>query len=926
MVKVTKKFLEEKLQELKEDGIPEDLIDKIRDKIKDEDLEEEQLEYFLNKIFINYTNAIVEASEPVGTVAAQSIGEPGTQMSIPGTEKVIIKEGNYTKILNIGDFIDELMSNAEILEHVGDCEVLNLDSKEIKVPCLGQDEKIHWGRIQQVSRHPAKREILRIKTRSGRSIEATLSHSFLMRKNNKIIPVEGRTLKIGDRIPLIKNLPTEDPIDFMDIKQYVSKKEAWFGSELNAVKESKDWMGRNRKEEFNIEYTIPVGVNGLLKALKTGKNDLLQDSQIYPKTCSNPNIVIPDKLPLNFSFGWIMGAYLSEGTNAGNFIALTNIDENFKKRVLDFANSYSISWSLKEEKGEFGPNSSIILSSSLLGTIFKRLCGKGARNKFIPSWALNAPDDFIAGLLQAYFDGDGNFSAERMQIRASTSSKELRDGICLLLSRFGIIASKYKEKNCYCLRISGKYAPTYKKKIGSIISEKNIILNKIVERELSKDSSRDSLDIIPGFGKVLNNLYMKLKIDAHSALAASIKKYTRKQKIRRQTLHRYIKIFERRAKEEGIDISEELNILHKALQSDIIWDEIISIRLIKSPTPYLYDFSIENHENFTTAEGLITHNTLRTFHYAGVEEFSVTQGLPRLIEIVDARRFPSTPQMTIYLEEPYNKSEEEAIKVHNRIEQIRIEQITSDADIDFVNWNIVVNLIPELCEKKGINVDEIPEILKRYKKKGTIKREKNSIIIDPGIEDLQSLQKLREKILKKVIKGIRGIKRGLLTPTEDGNEWVIKTEGTNLQGAIQIEGVDPTRTISNHLHEVEKLFGIEAARNLIIIESQKVLEQQGLDVDLRHLLILADLMCSTGTIQSIGRHGISGSKSSVFARAAFEVTVNQLLDAGLYGEEERLLGIPENVIVGQVSPIGTGSVHIMFDLDKNLELIKSRKK
>jgi len=319
-----------------------------------------------------------------------------------------------------------------------------------------------------------------------------------------------------------------------------------------------------------------------------------------------------------------------------------------------------------------------------------------------------------------------------------------------------------------------------------------------------------------------------------------------------------------------------------------------------------------------------TQMTLRTFHYAGVEEFSVTQGLPRLIEIVDARRFPSTPQMTVYLEKPYNQSEEEAIKVHNRIEQIRIEQITSDVDLDFVNWTIVINLIPEICEKKGIDIDEIPEVLKRYKKKGSIRRDKNSIIVDPGIED-QSLQKLREKILKKVVKGIRGVKRGLLTPQDDKKEWVIKTEGTNLQGAIQIEGVDPSRTVSNHLHEVEKLYGIEAARSLIIYEAEKVLEQQGLDVDLRHLLILADLMCSTGTIQSIGRHGISGSKSSVFARAAFEVTVNQLLDAGLYGEEERFLGIPENVIVGQVGPIGTGRVHIMFDLDKNLKIIEERK-
>jgi DNA-directed RNA polymerase subunit A" len=321
-----------------------------------------------------------------------------------------------------------------------------------------------------------------------------------------------------------------------------------------------------------------------------------------------------------------------------------------------------------------------------------------------------------------------------------------------------------------------------------------------------------------------------------------------------------------------------------------------------------------------------TQMTLRTFHYAGVEEFSVTQGLPRLIEIVDARRFPSTPQMEIYLDSPYNESEEKAIEVHNRIEQIRIEQITHDVDLDFVNWNIVINLIPEICEKKGIDINEIPEILKRYKKKGTIKREGNSIIIDPGIEDLQSLQKLREKILKKVVKGIRGVKRGLLTPSDDDNEWIIKTEGTNMQSVIQIEGVDVTKTVSNHIHEIEKLYGIEAARQMIIKESQKVLEQQGLDVDLRHLLILADLMCYSGSIQSIGRHGISGSKSSVFARAAFEVTVNQLLDAGLYGEEERLLGIPENVIVGQISPIGSGRVSVMFDLDANLDILKKKKK
>ncbi|MHA1670333.1 MAG: DNA-directed RNA polymerase subunit A'' [Promethearchaeota archaeon] len=396
-----------------------------------------------------------------------------------------------------------------------------------------------------------------------------------------------------------------------------------------------------------------------------------------------------------------------------------------------------------------------------------------------------------------------------------------------------------------------------------------------------------------------------------------------------------VKITKKYLEEKLTDLSKDdipqdlIEKIRNKLQDEVLEEEQLEYLLNKIYINY-NNAGVETSEPVGTVAAQSigepgTQMTLRTFHYAGVEEFSVTQGLPRLIEIVDARRFPSTPMMEIYLEKPYNETEAKAIEVHNRIEQIRIEQIASDVDLDFIDWKIIIHLIPDICDKKNIDIDKIPEILKRYKKKGTIVREGNSIIIDPGIEDLQSLQKLREKILKKVVKGVRGIKRGLLTPSDDNKEWVIKTEGTNLPSVVQIEGVDASRTVSNHIHEIEKLYGIEAARGLIIKEARKVLEQQGLDVDLRHLLILSDLMTVDGMIQSIGRHGISGSKSSVFARAAFEVTVNQLLDAGLYGEEERLLGIPENVIVGQVCPIGSGRINIQFDIDRNLEILEQKK-
>lgn len=112
-----------------------------------------------------------------------------------------------------------------------------------------------------------------------------------------------------------------------------------------------------------------------------------------------------------------------------------------------------------------------------------------------------------------------------------------------------------------------------------------------------------------------------------------------------------------------------------------------------------------------------TQMTLRTFHYAGVAEFSVTQGLPRLIELVDARRFPSTPIMKIFLEEEYAHDEQKAKEVHNRIEQIRIENMTYDVDLNFIEWRIHINLIPEILKRKNISIDDIPKVLKRYKKK-----------------------------------------------------------------------------------------------------------------------------------------------------------------------------------------------------------------
>jgi len=313
-----------------------------------------------------------------------------------------------------------------------------------------------------------------------------------------------------------------------------------------------------------------------------------------------------------------------------------------------------------------------------------------------------------------------------------------------------------------------------------------------------------------------------------------------------------------------------------------------------------------------------TQMTLRTFHYAGVAELNVTLGLPRLIEIVDARRNPSTPMMTIYLEEEYSHSEEKAREIAQKIEMTKIENVARNVEIDLVNRRILIVLDPELVRNKGVKVEEVAERLKKLKK-GEVVVEDNIIYVERKTEKLPELQRLLEKIRNLQIKGIKGITRVIIRKIKETNEYVLYTEGSNLAEVIKVPGVDFTRTKTNNIHEIAEVLGIEAARNIIIEEAIGVLEEQGLDVDIRHIMLVADLMTATGEVKQIGRHGVSGEKPSVFARAAFEVTVKHLLEASLRGEQDVLRGVAENVIIGQEIPLGTGSLELLMYTLKHKE-------
>ena len=299
-----------------------------------------------------------------------------------------------------------------------------------------------------------------------------------------------------------------------------------------------------------------------------------------------------------------------------------------------------------------------------------------------------------------------------------------------------------------------------------------------------------------------------------------------------------------------------------------------------------------------------TQMTLRTFHYAGVKEQNVTLGLPRLIEIVDARRIPSTPIMTIYLMGEYKKSREGAEEIARNMIYTPLEALASAIYEDALKEEIVVELYKPMMKDRAITIDELKERLQLQN--ATIRVKEDLVYIKP--KKAEQLKRMVSKIPAVHVKGVPDIKRVLVT--EESGEWVIRTDGSNLSKVLEMQGVDTSRTTTNNIHEIAKTLGVEASRNALINEAKGVLEDQGLDVDVRHVMLVADMMTTTGEVQQIGRHGISGKKASVLARAAFEITVPNIVEAAVKGESDPLAGVTENVIVGQSIPIGTGLVEL----------------
>lgn len=300
-----------------------------------------------------------------------------------------------------------------------------------------------------------------------------------------------------------------------------------------------------------------------------------------------------------------------------------------------------------------------------------------------------------------------------------------------------------------------------------------------------------------------------------------------------------------------------------------------------------------------------TQMTLNTFHFAGVAEMNITMGLPRIIEILDGRGSVKTPMMEIYLNPPYSKGKD-IRDLALSIKETLLQEVVSEFLVNIADLLIESKLDTEKMKELGITESLVTNSIKNGLKGYNIRTTKESIVLKSKTkeESINQIYLDKEKMKKIHLKGVKGIYQVL--PVRRGEEYIIITSGTNLKEILELDYVDSTRTTTNDIFEIQKILGIEAARQSIINEVFKVIESQGLDVDIRHIMLVADTMCNSGEVKGITRYGVVSEKSSVLARASFETPIRHIVSAALIGEEDKLTSVVENVMLNQPVPVGTG--------------------
>lgn len=428
---------------------------------------------------------------------------------------ILILEDGKPKVVEIGPWIDgHMMNKKDKIQKKEELqtELLELDN-EVMIPNMTSKGEMLWSKMKYVTRHDPDKELYEVTTMSGRKVIVTQYDSMLIwdTKKEEFLKKPTTEIQIGEFTAVTsKFLAPPVTVKHVNLADYLPKNKFLYGTDFWKAEEMmkyamekriqipRGWWTQNNGKEFILPYPSKarfqrVMIRSDLNAIKIG---CIYNYDAQRGVCS-----IPETFTLDKDFGTFIGLYLAEGcchAKSGS-VSIANVDENVKKFVRMWFDKYGIThWEetrkmeLKNKKKEVvstGTTSSIQGHSTMLAKFLDKWVGHGASNKFVPNEAYAAPDEFILGLLNGYFAGDGSVS--KNCISSSSTSEILSMGIAHLCSRFGTFAKKscvLQKKNnigsenilpSYKLDIRSCFAERIRDKLDFMIDYKNKALKKM---------------------------------------------------------------------------------------------------------------------------------------------------------------------------------------------------------------------------------------------------------------------------------------------------------------------------------------------------------------------------------------------------------------------------------------------------------------
>jgi intein/homing endonuclease len=902
-----------------------------------------------------------------------------TLNSVEWNTPLLLSINNELVQIEIGRYIDEMLKtidNKDIEKHPNDTLLGWIKNDDVKILSCDKYGKIRWEKVEAVTRHPPQNEdgtntLLKVTTRSGRSVIATKAKSFLKRVGNEIVQVNGSDIKVGDFLPVSRILPIEKDMkcSVLDVSKYLPKSEWLFMSEVQKAltclkQEGRHWWKKNKGKYFELPYSRSDAFRETF--LDNKSKQVFVEGCVYPKKTTLTVSTIPEEIPLDEEFGFLVGAYLSEGGCTETQLMISNIDEDFLEIIRRNCAKFNLNYHMDVRHINNGLSKTLRIHSTVMTKLFSKAFGKGSSNKKIPAWVLSAPHEFIVGLMNGYFSGDGTlgkvgeYIKTRNTISATSTSKSMLETLQQLLLRYDITSwisfhdtKKYEQKrtnftsvqDAWKLNISCGNTKKFAQVFKFIIKAKQIKLENL--QCVNEVYEYSKFDIVPDVK--LTKKFMK---SIHRDKVANlITKTTDKDDIR---------------------------VLQQILNEDIYYDEVISIEECESEHDKVYDLTVENTRNFNILNGLAMADT---FHLSGVSSASKgVRGVPRIEELTRVTKNVKTPSMTVYIRPEYNQDKEKSIEIKNELEITTFKEIIKSSriyfdkedfnteienDVEFVKLYKDYQL--EDDDDKNKNREVSPWLLRMELDKAkmldqgltmidlhhTLYASYNNRIscmfsddnaadlifririfedtVDNKNDILTELKALESTIIENVmIKGIEKVSKVELVKKDQFKyndvskvfekiyEWIMYTDGTNLLETLGYPYIDSYKTVSNDVNEIYSIFGIEAARQCLYNELYSVIKDAEASVSFRHLSLLVDTMTHKGHLMSIDRHGINKGDIGPLAKCSFEEVNDVLIKAGVFSELDRVNGVSSNIILGQIAPCGTGDTQILIDEQKLL--------